>query len=101
MYIELKDKSLSKKIDEFLERNNIKYFTLLDGENIKYAILYIPNNFKKKNFKEISDFVEIVKIKSAYKFVSREFKKSDTIINIKGHLIGGDNFILMAGPCSV
>ena len=101
MYIELKDKSLSKKIDEFLERNNIKYFTLLDGENIKYAILYIPNNFKKENFKEISDFVEIVKIKSAYKFVSREFKKSDTIINIKGHLIGGDNFILMAGPCSV
>jgi len=101
MYIELKDKSLSKKINEFLERNNIKYFTLLDGENIKYAILYIPNNFKKENFKEISDFVEIVKIKSAYKFVSREFKKSDTIINIKGHLIGGDNFILMAGPCSV
>ncbi len=101
MYIELKDKSLSKKIDEFLERNNIKYFTLLDGENIKYAILCIPNNFKKENFKEISDFVEIVKIKSAYKFVSREFKKSDTIINIKGHLIGGDNFILMAGPCSV
>lgn len=53
MYIELKDKSLSKKIDEFLERNNIKYFTLLDGENIKYAILYIPNNFKRKILKKL------------------------------------------------
>ena len=101
MYIKLKDKSLSKRVKEFLERNDIKYFTLLDGENINYAILYIPNDFKEENFNEIDDLVEIIKIKSSYKFVSREFKNSDTIIDIKGHLIGGDNFMLMAGPCSV
>ena len=92
MYIKLKDKGLSKKVDEFLEKNDIKYFTSLDGEDMKYAILYIPNNFKEESFNEISSLVEIGKIKSQYKFVSREFKKSDTIINIKGHL---------AGPCSV
>ena len=101
MYIKMKDKSLSKRVEEFLERNSIKYFTLLDGENLKYAILYIPNNFKEENFKEIDDLIEIVKIKSSYKFVSREFKNSDTIIDIKGHLIGGKNFMFMAGPCSV
>ena len=101
MYIKLKDKGLSKKVDEFLEKNDIKYFTSLDKEDMKYAILYIPNNFKEESFNEISSLVEIGKIKSQYKFVSREFKKSDTIINIKGHLIGGDNFMLMAGPCSV
>ena len=101
MYIKLKDKSLSKRVEEFLEKNDIKYFTSLDGENLKYAILYIPNNFKEENFKEIDDLIEIVKIKSSYKFVSREFKNSDTIIDIKGHLIGGKNFMFMAGPCSV
>ena len=101
MYIKLKDKSLSKRINEFLEKNDIEYFTSLDGENINYAILYVPNNFKEEIFKEIADLVEIVQIKSSYKFVSREFKKSDTIIDIKGHLIGGNNFMLMAGPCSV
>ena len=46
MYIKLKNKSLSKRIDEFLEKNDIKYFTILDGKDIKYAILYIPNDFK-------------------------------------------------------
>lgn len=101
MYIKLKDKSLSKRVEEFLEKNDIKYFASLDGENLKYAILYIPNDFKEENFKEIDDLVEIAKIKSPYKFVSREFKNSDTIIDIKGHLIGGNNFMLMAGPCSV
>ena len=40
MYIKLKDKSLSKRVEEFLEKNDIKYFTSLDGENLKYAILY-------------------------------------------------------------
>ena len=76
MYIKLKDKSLSKRINEFLEKNDIEYFTSLDGENINYAILYVPNNFKEEIFKEIADLVEIVQIKSSYKFVSREFKKS-------------------------
>ena len=101
MYIRLKNKNFSKKVNNFLEKNRIKYFSVLEGENIKYAILYIPNDFKKENFKEINNLVEIIKIKSPYKFVSREFKESDTIINIKGHLIGGDNFMFMAGPCSV
>ena len=101
MYIRLKNKNFSKKVNDFLEKNKIKYFFALDGENIKYAILYIPNDFQKENFKEIEDLIEITEIKSAYKFVSREFKKSDTIINIKEHLIGGDNFMFIAGPCSV
>ena len=101
MYIRLKNKNFSKKVNDFLEKNKIKYFFALDGENIKYAILYIPNDFQEENFKEIEDLIEIIEIKSAYKFVSREFKKSDTIINIKEHLIGGDNFMFIAGPCSV
>ena len=101
MYIKLKDKSLSKRVSEFLEKNNIKYFILLDEEDIKYAILYIPNDFENEKFKEIENLAEIIKINSTYKFVSREFKKSDTIIDINGHLIGGDNFMFMAGPCSV
>ena len=58
MYIKLKDKSLSKRVEEFLEKNDIKYFTSLDGENLKYAILYIPNNFKEENFNEINDLVK-------------------------------------------
>lgn len=35
------------------------------------------------------------------KFVTREFQKADTILEIKGHKIGGGHFLLLAGPCSV
>jgi 3-deoxy-7-phosphoheptulonate synthase len=36
-----------------------------------------------------------------YKLVSRNNKKEDTIININGIKIGGDNFTLIAGPCAI
>ena len=101
MYIRLKNNKMSVRLNDFLEKNDIKYFTMIDKSGIKYAILYIPNDFNQENFKEIQDIAEVIKLTSPYKFVSREFKKADTIIDVKGHLIGGDNFMLMAGPCSV
>ena len=101
MYIRLKNSKMSARLNDFLDKNNIKYFTIMDKIDIKYAILYIPNDFNQENFKEIQDIAEVIRLTSPYKFVSREFKKADTIIDVKGHLIGGDNFMLMAGPCSV
>ena len=101
MYIRLKNSKMSARLNDFLDKNNIKYFTIMDKIDIKYAILYVPNDFNQENFKEIQDIAEVIKLTSPYKFVSREFKKADTIIDVKGHLIGGDNFMLMAGPCSV
>ncbi len=42
-----------------------------------------------------------VRISAPYKFVSREFRRDKTQIKVNGHEIGGDVFIMMAGPCSV
>ena len=36
-----------------------------------------------------------------YKLASREFKREDTVINVKGVQIGGGTFVVMGGPCSV
>ena len=42
-----------------------------------------------------------VRISAPYKFVSREFKPERTRIRVNGAEVGGDEFIVMAGPCSV
>jgi chorismate mutase/prephenate dehydratase len=39
--------------------------------------------------------------KKAYRLASRDHKPDDTIIDVKGVKIGGDNFVVIAGPCSV
>ena len=42
-----------------------------------------------------------MRISAPYKFVSREFKPGRSLIKVNGAEIGGDEFIVMAGPCSV
>ena len=42
-----------------------------------------------------------VRISAPYKFVSREFRTSKTEITVRGTSIGGGEFVVMAGPCSV
>jgi 3-deoxy-7-phosphoheptulonate synthase len=42
-----------------------------------------------------------VRISAPYKFVSREFKQDRTRIYVNGVEIGGSEFVVMAGPCSV
>ncbi len=43
----------------------------------------------------------IVAVTKPYKLVSRQFKETDTIVNIGGVPIGGGHFQVIAGPCAV
>jgi len=42
-----------------------------------------------------------VRISAPYKFVSREFRSVKTEIAVGNVAVGGDEFVVMAGPCSV
>ena len=42
-----------------------------------------------------------MRISAPYKFVSKEFKKERTQMRIHGVELGGEDFVVMAGPCSV
>ncbi len=60
---------------------------------------------KKTSNKNIELPVEekLVKPKKpkSYKLASRDYKPEDTIIKVNNVLIGGDNFTVIGGPCSV
>ncbi len=43
----------------------------------------------------------VVPILKPFKLVGREFHPSDTIVDVRGVKVGGNNFTVMAGPCSV
>src|SRR5574341_38948 len=44
---------------------------------------------------------QVIPILRPFKLASREFKPKDSIININGLKIGGEEVIVMAGPCAV
>ncbi len=43
----------------------------------------------------------VMRITAPYKFVSKEFRREKSRIRVDGTEIGGDAFIVIAGPCSV
>ncbi|MCX5642941.1 MAG: 3-deoxy-7-phosphoheptulonate synthase [Candidatus Omnitrophica bacterium] len=55
--------------------------------------------------REVFDAMFIVEsvtpISKPYKLVSRDFKKEDTVVRVGDVEIGGNSFVVMAGPCSI
>lgn len=48
------------------------------------------------------DMVEsVTRIQEPFKNANRKFHPQDTVVDVRGHKIGGGHFTVMAGPCSV
>jgi 3-deoxy-7-phosphoheptulonate synthase len=43
----------------------------------------------------------VIQVTAPYKLVSREFHEQDTLVDVSGVEVGGDRFVIMAGPCAV
>ncbi len=54
-----------------------------------------------EHLRSMKDVENVIKISKSYKLASRDFHPNDTIIEIKGVRIGGDNLVVMGGPCAV
>lgn len=73
-----------------------------DGE--AYTILGLVGDTSKVKEAPIlsNEWVHnLVRIQEPYKRVNKAFKPDPTIIDVAGHKIGGDEIVIMAGPCSV
>lgn len=104
MYVVLKESATSEEILElkkFIQKTGHGALEILDGSIKKIGIMGKKDDLTKEELKKFSIVKEIIKIGKPFKFVSREFKKEDTFIEIKGRKIGGTDLILMAGPCSI
>jgi 3-deoxy-7-phosphoheptulonate synthase len=64
------------------------------------AIGVMPE-FDHRQIELLSGVAEVLRITEPYKLASRSFKREGTVINVGGVLIGGDDVVVMAGPCSV
>ncbi|MDP5275172.1 3-deoxy-7-phosphoheptulonate synthase [Chengkuizengella axinellae] len=54
-----------------------------------------------EQIRQMKDVEDVIKITKSYKLASRDFQPNDTIIDIKGVKIGGENLVIMGGPCAV
>ena len=56
---------------------------------------------EEDSIRAMTDVENVVRIVKPYKLASREFKKENTLIDVRGVVIGGKKIAVMAGPCAV
>jgi 3-deoxy-7-phosphoheptulonate synthase len=54
-----------------------------------------------EHLRQMNGVEQVIKISKSYKLASRDFHPMDTVIDIKGVKIGGDELVIMGGPCAV
>src|SRR6266481_1287804 len=59
------------------------------------------DDFDPVDFEVLDGVKECHRIVSPYKLASRHFKPGGTVVKVKGVEVGGNNVVVMAGPCSV
>lgn len=95
-------KGLIKKINESLK---IEIIDLSNEDRYIYGIIgdeIIIENEIMKILLNNPMVDEIKRIDTPYKLANREFKKNDTVINVNGVLVGGDEkIVVIGGPCTV
>lgn len=95
------DKVQMQKFEEFLNSKNVKIKSTV-GEN--RTILGLVGDTVHIDVDELYAFpiVETVRrVQEPYKLSSRSFHEADTVVDIHGVKLGGGEFQIMAGPCSV
>ncbi len=70
-------------------------------ESIVLGAIGVKPDFDTRQVEILEGVKEVHRITEPFKLASRTFKKDKTIIKIKDVEIGGDEVVIMAGPCSV
>ena len=74
----------------------------MDGANHKVFNIYgDTSKIDENNVVSWPGVAAVTRIQVPYKLACKDFHPEPTVINVNGVLIGGDNFTVMAGPCSV
>ena len=71
------------------------------GERTAIGILQNEGPVDPAPFLLLPGVKEAIPVSKPYKLVSREFEQTDTIVTLGDVAIGGDHFVIIAGPCAV
>src|SRR5271155_5461237 len=105
MIISMKMHATRQEIDEvrnIVEHFGYKVHSIEGEERVVIGVVGVGDVTACFESVEAMPQVEkVVRISAPYKFVSKEFRAGKTRIKVNGTEIGGDEFVVMAGPCSV
>ena len=104
MVISYKNNAPIEEVEELIEnlRNYCPNIQVVKGDEA--SLICLVGETKQIDESMIAVYpwiINVARVSTPYKLVSREFKNEDTIVSVKGVEIGGEKVVIMAGPCAV
>jgi 3-deoxy-7-phosphoheptulonate synthase len=105
MIISMKLHATRQEIDEV--RNQVEHFgykvhSIEGEERVVIGVVGVGDvTACMESVESMPQVEKVVRISAPYKFVSKQFRAGKTRVRVNGTEIGGDEFVVMAGPCSV
>ena len=93
-----------KQIEEIIRVLNEHGFDVHRSTGVQQTVLGaigVHPEFDHRQIELLPGVAEVLRITEPYKLASRTFKREGSVFDIGGLKIGGDNVVVMAGPCSV
>jgi len=105
--IVLKPETTDEEIQNIIKKLEQKGFKTTLSRGAERTIIGVIGDTSKiteeeeETFRVMPGVENVMRILKPYKVASKDFKKTPTLIEVKGHVIGGKKVHVMAGPCSV
>jgi 3-deoxy-7-phosphoheptulonate synthase len=64
------------------------------------AVGHVQNS-DPRFFEDMPGVSEVVRISEPYKLAGRTFQPKDSVVSVRGVPVGGDEVVIMAGPCTI
>ncbi len=64
------------------------------------AVGHVQNN-DPRFFEDMPGVFEVVRISEPYKLAGRTFQPRDSVVSVRGVEVGGEEVVMMAGPCTI
>lgn len=104
MVVILKNNATEEQIKNVKQHLEDYGFEIHESRGVQKTILGaigVKPGFDIRKVKILDGVSDVYRVTAPYKLSSRSFKEEDTKIKIKDVVIGGNEIILMAGPCSI
>jgi len=104
MIVKIKKTANKEDVQELLSHLKKYGFEIHSSFGEKYEVYGVigdTSTFDTRSLFAYPCVDNVIRIQEPFKKVNRKIKKEDTIVNVNGVMIGGNNLTIMAGPCSI
>ncbi|WP_409344897.1 3-deoxy-7-phosphoheptulonate synthase [Paenibacillus sp. MBLB4367] len=89
------------EIVQYIEKHGVQAHI---SKGVDRTVIGIIGKFEptlSEHLRQMNGVEQVLKISKSYKLASRDFHPDNTVIKIKDVEIGGDQLVIMGGPCAV